>query len=173
MEKLFAWQCHLGRCGGDGRRLHAHEVVKRALRDLVLSNPNQGGAAFLASNILVEPPHLRRDKSRHGDIMAMGRDVHRLDTSMDLVIASGLTKSCLSSSYNSSDFVLKAAEKAKFKKDRNSSHPISASSTMRFVPLALSPFGMRALIFRQFSKNLLLSWLRGQKDDLIFKDLSH
>ncbi len=21
MDKIFAWQCHMGRCGGDGRRL--------------------------------------------------------------------------------------------------------------------------------------------------------
>jgi hypothetical protein len=93
MDKLFAWQCHLGRCGGDGRRLQAHEVVKRALKDLVLSNSNPGGAAFPASSVLIEPPHLRRDKSRPGDIMALGRDVRRLDTAMDLVIAYGLTKS--------------------------------------------------------------------------------
>ena len=24
MDKIFAWQCHLGRCGGDGRRLHTN-----------------------------------------------------------------------------------------------------------------------------------------------------
>ncbi len=82
----------MGRCGGDGRRLQAHEVVKRGLRDLVLSNSNPGGASFPASGILIEPPHLRRDKSRPGDIMALGRDVHMLDTAMDLVIASGQTK---------------------------------------------------------------------------------
>ena len=46
--------------------------------------------------------------------MALGRDVHRMDSAMDLVIASGLMKSCLSSSSKSSDFVLKAAERAKF-----------------------------------------------------------
>ncbi len=55
MDKLFACQCHLGRCGGDERRLQAHEVVKRALMDLVLSNPNPGGAAFPASSVLIEP----------------------------------------------------------------------------------------------------------------------
>ncbi len=88
MDKLFAWQCHVGRCGGDGRRLQAHEVVKRALKDLVLSNSNPGGVAFYASSIIVEPPHLRRGRSRPGDILALGRDVHMLDTVMDLVIAS-------------------------------------------------------------------------------------
>ncbi len=28
LDKMFAWQCHLGRCGGDGKRLQAHEVIK-------------------------------------------------------------------------------------------------------------------------------------------------
>ena len=77
------------------------------MKDLVLSNVNPGGAAFPASSILIEPSHLRSDMSRLGDILALGRDVHRLDTAMDLGIASGLTQSCLSSSSKSSDFVLK------------------------------------------------------------------
>jgi hypothetical protein len=50
---------------------------------------------------------------------------------------------------------LKATEKAKFRKDMNSAHPISASSTMRFVPLALKHFGMRGphfqAIFKEFA----------------------
>ena len=97
MDTLFAWQCHLGRCGGDGRRLQAHEVVKRALRGLVLANPSPGGAAFPASSVLIEPLHLRRDRTRPRDNMALGRDVHMLETAMDLAIASALQKSCLSS----------------------------------------------------------------------------
>ena len=75
--------------------------------------------------------------------MALGRDVHMLDNAMDLVIASGLTKSCLASTCKSSDFVMKAAEKTKSGKDRNLVNPISVSSTMRFVPLALSHFGWK------------------------------
>jgi hypothetical protein len=62
LDKIFVWQCHLGRCGGDGRRLQAHETVKKTMRDLVLSNANPGGAAFPASSILIEPPHLRSDR---------------------------------------------------------------------------------------------------------------
>ena len=26
-KRLFSWQSHMGRCGGDGRRTQAHEVV--------------------------------------------------------------------------------------------------------------------------------------------------
>jgi hypothetical protein len=148
MDKLFAWQCHLGRCGGDGRRLQAHEVVKRALKDLVLANPSPGGAAFPASSVLTEPLHLRKDKSRPGDIMALGRDVHRMDTAMDIVIASALQKSCLTSTTKSSDIVLKAAERTKFRKDSISTKPIASSSTMRFIPLALNHFGLRGPHFQ-------------------------
>jgi hypothetical protein len=153
MDTLFAWQCHLGICGGDGRKLQAHEVVKRTLRDLVLSNPSPGGVAFPTSSVLIEPLHLKKDRSRPGDIMALGRDVHRLDTAMDIVIASALQKSCLSPINKSSDIVLKAAEKSKFRKDLNSSKPISSSSTMRlFVPLALNHFELRGPHFQAVLK---------------------
>ncbi len=152
MDRIFAWQCHLGRCGGDGRRLQAHESIKTTMRDLVLSNANPGGAAFPASSVLTEPQHLRNDRSRPGDILALGRDVHRMDTIMDIVIASGLTKSCLSSSSRSSDFVLKGAERAKFGKDRRSTNPISSSSTMRLVPLALNHLGLRGPHFQALLK---------------------
>ncbi len=50
-------------------------MVKRALVDLVLSNPSPIGATFPASSVLIEPPHLRKDMSRPGDIMALGMDV--------------------------------------------------------------------------------------------------
>ena len=119
---------------------------------MVRSNVNPGGAAFPASSILIEPPHLRSDKSRPGDILALGRYVHRLDTAIDLVIASGLTNSCLSSSSKSSDFVLKGAERAKFGKDRRSVNPIASSSTMRFVPLALNHLGLRGAHFQTVLK---------------------
>ncbi len=84
--------------------------------------------------------------------MALGRDVHRLDTTMDIVIASALQKSCLSSIDKSSDIVLKAAEKSKFKKDLNSANPISSSSTMSFVPLSLNHFGLRGPHFQAVLK---------------------
>ncbi len=80
--------------------------------------------------------------------MALGRDVHKLDATMDLVIASALQKSCLSSTDKSSDVVLKKAERSKFRKDYNSAHPISASSTMRFIPMAMNHFGMRGPHFQ-------------------------
>jgi len=69
--------------------IQAHDVVKRGLKELlVLSNPSPGGEAFPTSSVLIEPPpHLRGDISRPGDVLALGRDVHRMDTAMDIVIA--------------------------------------------------------------------------------------
>jgi hypothetical protein len=84
--------------------------------------------------------------------MALGKDVHKLDTAMDIVIASALQKSCLSSIDKSSDIVLKTAEKSKFREDLNSAKPISSSSTMRFVPLALNHFGLRGPHFQAVLK---------------------
>jgi hypothetical protein len=75
-----------------------------------------------------------------------------MDTAMDLVIASGLTQSCLSSSSKSSDFVLKGAERAKFMKDKRSVNPISSSSTLRLVPLALNHMGLRGPHFQALLK---------------------
>jgi hypothetical protein len=67
---------------------------------------------------------------------------------MDIVIASGLTKSCLSYSCKSYDYDLKVAKRAKFKKDKKLANPISSSSTIRFVPLAFNHMGMRGPHFQ-------------------------
>ena len=64
-DRIFVWQCHLGRCGGDGRRLHAHEAVKLAImKRLVLSCLDPDGCAFSKDSILIEFPHIRQDQSR-------------------------------------------------------------------------------------------------------------
>jgi hypothetical protein len=106
-DRIFAGQCHSGRCGGDGRRLQAHEVMKMAIKRLVLSNSCPVGCAFPPSSIMIETSHLRPDKTRPGDIYACGRGIHRKDCVMDVVIALALQISCLSSSTKSSDFVLR------------------------------------------------------------------
>jgi hypothetical protein len=142
----------MGRCGGDGRRLQAHEVMKMALKTLVLTNHKPGGAAFPASSVLIEPPHLRQDRTRPGDIYTMGRGVHRKDSVMDVVIASALTKSCLLPSTKSSDFVLRQAENRKFSKDSCSCDPVQKSSTRRLIPLAVNHLGLRGPHFNAVLK---------------------
>ncbi len=122
--------------------LQAHEVVKIALNDLVLIIPNPGGSAFPLSSVLTEPPHLRMDKSRPCDIMALGGGVHNMDSTIDIDIASRLTKSCLNLSCKSSDYVLKVAKVAKFGKDMRLCYPIASSSIMGFIPLALNHMGL-------------------------------
>ena len=82
-DRIFVWQSHLGRCGGDGRRLHAHEAVKLAMKRLVLSCPYPVGCPFPMASILIEPPHLRQDQSGPGDIYAAGSNLHMKDTCMD------------------------------------------------------------------------------------------
>ncbi len=91
----------MGRCGGEGRRLRAHEVMKRVLKELVLTNSNPGGSTFPSSSIMAEPPHdptyVRTSPVRETYIMALGRGVDRLNIAMGIVAASSITKSFLSS----------------------------------------------------------------------------
>ena len=117
--------------------------MKLAIKRLVLSNANPAGCAFPPSSIMIEPPHLRPDQTRPGDIYACGRGIHRKDSVMDVVIASALQKSCLSSSTRSSDFVLRQAENKKFNSDAKSSYSIQKSTTQRFIPLAMNHVGLR------------------------------
>ena len=118
--RIFLWQAHMGRCGGDGRRLQAHEIVKMTIKKLVLGCPDPGGVAVPPANMIIEPPHLRNDKSKPGDIYIIGGALHQLDSVMDVVISSSLTQSCLLPSSKSSDFVLRKAENMKFTKDLRS-----------------------------------------------------
>jgi hypothetical protein len=85
-DRIFVWQCHMGKCGGDGRRIHAHEAVKLAVKRLVLSCPDPVGCAFPSASVLIEPRHLRQDNSRPGDIFVMGNGMHTKDTVMDVVV---------------------------------------------------------------------------------------
>jgi hypothetical protein len=142
-DRIFIWQSHMGRCGGDGRRHQAHEAVKLAMQRVVLSCPDPAGCAFPKASILIEPAHLRQDKSRPGDIYAMGAGLYRKDTVMDVVITSALQRSCLTNTSKSSDYAIRRVETEKFRKDARSVGPIQNSSTKRFVPLALNHFGMR------------------------------
>jgi len=142
-DRIFVWQSHLGRCGGDGRRHHAHEAVKLAMQRLVLSCPDPARCSFPKESILIEPVHLRHDKSRPGDIYAVGAGLYRKDTVMDLVVTSALQKSCLTNTSKSPDYVIRKAENEKYMKDARFANPIQNNSTNRFVPLAINHLGMR------------------------------
>jgi hypothetical protein len=65
---IFVCQSHMGRCGGDGRRHQAHEAVKLAVNRLVITNPVPDGCVFPRDSVIIEPPSLRQDKSRPGDL---------------------------------------------------------------------------------------------------------
>ncbi len=62
--------------------------------------------------------------ARPSDIYAMGRNIYRKATVMDIVIASAWMKSWLSSTTKSSDFVLPKAKNKNFSKELKSSGPI-------------------------------------------------
>ena len=92
--RLFSWQTHMGRCGGDGRCNQAHEVVKMAVKRLALCNPDPGGIAIPPCQLILETKHMRSDSSRPGDLYALAGRLHAKDDAMDVVICSTMSKSC-------------------------------------------------------------------------------
>ncbi len=123
-----------------------------AVKRLVLSSYTPGGSVYPAASVLIEPQHLRQDRSRPGDIFAIGNGLHRKDVVMDIVITSVLKHSCLSNATKGSDYVLRTAETVKFRKDSRSCGPIQASATRRFVPLAINHLGLRGGHFQALLK---------------------
>jgi hypothetical protein len=124
-DRIFTWQCHAGRCGGDGRRLQAHEVYKLAVKRLVLTSSSPGGSVFLAASVLTEPRHLRQDMSRPGNVYAMGNRMHKKDYVMGIIlITSAIKSSCLTHASKGSNFVIRDVESVKFRKDARSSGPV-------------------------------------------------
>ena len=128
--RMFTWQFHLGRCGGDGRCLQAHEIAKLSLKRPVLSNLDPGGIAIPSSLILIEPRHVRSDDSRPGDIYVMAGGRHAKGDAMDLMVTSSITSSTLLDSSKSSDFVLRQAENIKFTKDLRNPEPLPSASSL-------------------------------------------
>ena len=150
--RIFSWQCHAGRCGGDGRKLHAHEVFKLVVKRLVFTSSSPGGNAFPSASVLIEPMHLRYDMSRPGDVYAVGNGMHRKGIVMDIVITSALKQSCLLQSIKGSDYAIRKADSVKFRADDRSTGPIQSSSTRRLVPLALKHLGLRGGHFAEVLK---------------------
>ncbi len=136
-KRLFSRQSHMGRCGGDGRRNHAHEVVKMAVKRLALCNLDPGGIAIPPNQLIMETKHLWSDSSRPRDPYAVAGGQHAKDAVMDVVHISIVSKSCLLQSSTSSDFALRYAENNKFRKDLRNREPIQPSATQRFISLAM------------------------------------
>ena len=142
-ERLFTWQTHMGRCGGDGRQTQVHDVVKLAVKRLALCNPDPRGVAIPPNQLILEARHLRSDASRPGDLYAPAGGLHAKDDAMDVVLCTALSKSCLLHSSSSSDFTLRQAENNKFTKDMRNAEPLQHSTTQRFIPLAMNQCGRR------------------------------
>ncbi len=116
-KSMFTWQSHLVRCGGDGRCLQTHEVVKLFLKRLALSNPDPGGIAIPSALLLIEPIHLRSDDSRPRDLYVMAGGSHAKDAALDLMISSSLSQSTLLQTSKSADYVLRKGDNVKCCKD--------------------------------------------------------
>jgi hypothetical protein len=102
--------------------------------------PDPAGCAFPKESILIEPAYLRQDKSRRGDIYAMGTGLYRKDTVMDLVVTSALQKWCLTHTSKSSDYAIRKAKNEMYMKDARSAGPIQNNSTNQaFRPCRLEP----------------------------------
>jgi hypothetical protein len=123
--RVFTWQSHMGRCGGDGKYPQTHEMVKLATQRLALCSPDPGGVAVPPSPILIiEPRPLRSDDSRLGDLYVVAGGHHAKDAAMDITISSSLSQSYLQHSSTSSDYALTKVENNKFTKDLRNSKPI-------------------------------------------------
>ena len=96
-------------------RVQAHEVIKMAMKNLVLTCPGPGGSAFPNSIVLIERPHLRQDEICPGDIYALGRGVYQKDIVTDVVITILMKITYLIKAINRSpDNVLCQVENTKF-----------------------------------------------------------
>ena len=111
----------------------------------MLCNPDPGGrgVAIPSNQLILEAKHLRSDNSRLGDMYAIAGGLHAKDATMDMVLCSTLSKSCLLQSSTSSDFALRQAEANKFRKDLKNREPLQLSATQRFIPLAMNQCGRR------------------------------
>ena len=138
----------MGRCGGDGRRTQAHEVVKMAIKRLALCNHDPGGIAIPPNHFILEARHLRSDASRLGDLHTVARGLHAKYASMDVVIGSSISKYCLLHSSSSSDFALRLIENKKFSKSLRNPEPLQHPATRRFIPLALKQCDRRGPHFK-------------------------
>ncbi len=72
--------------------LSGHKASYKIVSHFQINLMGSGGRNFPASIILIDPLHLRLDKSRLGDIFALGRGCHRKDTAMDVKRYISLTK---------------------------------------------------------------------------------
>ncbi len=61
-----------------------------AVKRLVLTSSSPDGSVFPAASVLIEPRHLRQDKSRPGDVYAIANGMHTDDSVMDIIITSAL-----------------------------------------------------------------------------------
>ena len=122
------------------------------MKRLVLTSSSSGGNVFPATSVLIDPKHLRHDRSRPGDVYAIGNGMHRKNSVMDILITSALKHSCILNATKDSDHVIRAFESVNFRADARSSCPKRSSSTRCLIPLALNHLGLRGGYFSAILK---------------------
>ena len=168
---IFNWQAHMGKCGGRGRCLQAHKVVKLAIKSLIFSCPDRKGIDIPSKHMLIEPRHMRSDTSSPWDLYAMARGLYVKDASMDLTISLCLTHSCLLNTSRSSDYVLSQGETL------NSTRAFVIMSPFTYLllgvlfPLSWSILKGDVLISMQRHGNLLPFSSRDPPADISYKVL--
>ena len=107
---------------------------------------------FTAASVLIEPRHLRQDRSRPGDVYAIGNGMHWKDSVMDIIVTPALKQSCLTYASKCSDYVIRDTESVKFKAEARSTCPIQSSATRRLIHLTLNHMGLRGGHFQAMLK---------------------
>jgi len=120
-----------------------YEVVKLAVKRLVLCNPVLGGTAIPPNRLILEAKHLRSDSSHPGDMYAIADGLHAKDAVMGVVLTSTVSKSCLLQSSTSSGYALRQADGNKFRKDLRNREPLQLSATHQIIPRAMKQCGRR------------------------------
>ena len=109
-------------------------LVLHVIKRLALCSHDPSGTTFLSKQLLIEPRHLRSDDSRSGDLYAIAWGRHAKDVAINIMVTSGLSKSCLLHTSTSSDYALKLAGTKKSTTNVRSPIPLQLSSTQRFIP---------------------------------------
>jgi len=136
-------------------------MFKLVVKRLVLTSYSPVGNVFPLSSVLIEPMHLRHDRSRPGDVYDVGNGMHRKDTVMDIVITSAMKQSCLLQSTKGSDYAIHKSESVKFRADVRFTGPIQSYSSCRLIQLALNQMGLRgghfAAVLKEFATILMMT----------------
>ncbi len=114
--------CHMAMSRGeiDVVGMAADCMPMRSLKWQLNASSSRPLRVYPDAYVLIEPHHLRQDRSRPGDIYAIGNGLHIKNVVTDVGITSVLKQSCLFNASKGADYVLRTLEAVKFRKDSRS-----------------------------------------------------